>query len=243
MLDKGLYDTDYDWRVEADKGGNLNVVADLGSHWIDLVEFMTGLQIDSVLADLATMIPIRKKRKRAAQSVHDRAAQTLEEKEMEKSVNYERIRVDTEDQAAVLLRFADSPAQGVMTISQVSAGRKFGIFFEISGAKNALAWDGERANELWIGHRDKPNEILVKDPALLEETAQKLLRYPGGVAGEGFIDSHTQCMRVIYEYIRDKNYKKDIKPEFPTFEDGHRDHVLYEAILKSVANKEWAKTI
>jgi len=166
--------------------------------------------------------------------------ETFAGKEMERPVEYEEVKVDTEDLAVVLLRFVDSPARGIMVVSEVTVGRKSRLFFEIYGAKSALAWDGERANELWIGYRDKPNEILIKDPALLDPWIRKYAGYPGG-HGEGFPDSHTQCNRVIYEYIRDEKYKKGVEPEFPTFEDGHREELLCEAILKSARKGEWVK--
>jgi len=227
-----LYDTDYNWRVEADKGGKLRAVSDIGTHWMDIVQFVTGLKIEAVLADLATFIPVRKKPKGEVQ--------TFASKEMEKPREYEEIKVDTEDLALVLFKFANSQARGVMTVSEVTAGRKSRLFFEIYGAKSSLAWDEERANELWIGYRDKPNEILIKDPALLDPSIKEYARYPGG-HGEGFPDSHTQCNRVIYEYIRNEEYKKGTRPEFPTFEDGHWEQLLCEAILESAQKGEWVK--
>ena len=227
-----LYDTDYNWRVEASKAGKLRAVGDLGTHWMDIIEFVTGLRIEAVFADLATFIPTRKKPKGEVETFAGKEKKKLEE--------YEEIKVDTEDLAVVLLKFSGSPARGIMTVSEVTAGRKSRLFFEIYGEKSALAWDEERANEMWIGYRDKPNEILLKDPALLDRDVAKYARYPGG-HGEGFPDSHTQCNRAIYEYIRDEKYKEGVKPEFPTFEDGHRQEVLCDAILESARRGEWVK--
>ena len=227
-----LYDTDYNWRVEASKGGKLRAVGDIGTHWMDTIQFVTSLKIESVLADLATFIPLRKKPRGKVE--------TFAGKEIKKMVEYEEVKVDTEDLAIVLFKFADSQARGVMTVSEVTAGRKSRLFFEIYGSTSALAWDEERANELWIGYRDKPNEILPKDPALIDESVRKYARYPGG-HGEGFPDTHTQCNRAIYEYIRDEKYKEGVKPDFPTFEDGHIQQLLCEAILKSAKTGEWVK--
>jgi len=161
-----LYDTDYNWRVEASKGGKLRAVGDIGTHWMDTIQFVTSLKIESVLADLATFIPLRKKPRGKVE--------TFAGKEIKKMVEYEEVKVDTEDLAIVLFKFADSQARGVMTISEVTAGRKSRLFFEIYGSTSALAWDEERANELWIGYRDKPNEILPKDPALIDESVRKI---------------------------------------------------------------------
>ena len=125
--------------------------------------------------------------------------------------------------------FAKSSVRGVVTVSEVTAGKKSSLFFEIYGSEDALAWNEERANE-----------ILLKDPALLEENTAQYARYPGG-HGEGFPDSHTQCNREIYEYKRDEKYREGTTPSFPTFKDGHRQDVLCDAIHESARKGEWIK--
>lgn len=224
-----LYDTDYNWRVESDKGGKLRAVGDLGTHWLDTVHYITGLKVKSVFADLVTFVPIRKKPKA---DIFTFAGKEL------KPADYEEKKIDTEDYSAVLLKFFDCNTRGVMIISQVSAGKKCSLTLEIFGSKCSAGWDSERANELWIGHRDRANELLVKDPSLMDPFAKKYARYPGGHE-EGFPDSHTQCNRAIYEYIRDKKYKNDIKPDFATFRDGHEEQLICDAILKSNETNKW----
>jgi predicted dehydrogenase len=137
--------------------------------------------------------------------------------------------VSTEDCASVLIRY-EGGARGVMTVSQVSAGRKNRLFYEINGAQSSVAWDGERPNELWTGHRDRPNEILIKDPALLDPEARQYASYPGGHA-EGFPDTFKQLYRSVYGYLDAGDMAAP--PTFPTFEDGHRALVVGEAILRS----------
>jgi len=226
-----LYDTDYNWRVERDKGGPVRAIGDIGTHWLDTIQFVTGLKVEAVFAELSTFIKIRKKPKREIE--------TFAGKEI-KPEEYEEVSMETEDLGIVMLRFSGVDTKGVMTVSQISAGRKCKLFYEISGAKAALAWDSERANELWIGYRDKPNEILPKDPALMDPEVKKYARYPGGHL-EGFPDSHTQCNRAIYEYIRDEKYKKEIPPDFPTFETGHEEQLICDAILESHEKGQWVK--
>lgn len=226
-----LYDTDYNWRVESEKGGAVRAIGDIGTHWLDTIQFVTGLKVEAVFADLGTFIPVRKKPKAAIE--------TFAGKEL-KSTDYEEIPIDTEDCGIVLLKFVGSSTKGVMTVSQISAGRKCRLFYEIFGARGALSWDSEKANQLWIGHRDKPNEILIKDPALMDPLAKEFARYPGG-HGEGFPDSHTQCNRAIYEYINKEKYKRGIPPDFPTFQTGHEEQLLCEAILESHRRGEWVK--
>ena len=145
--------------------------------------------------------------------------------------------IHTEDYATILLRFAGG-ARGVVTASQVSAGRKNRLYFEIDGAKASLAWDSETPNELWIGHRDQPNEVLIKDPSLLDPSARQFASYPGGHA-EGFPDTFKQLYVAVYRYLEAGNF--DALPDFPTFEDGHYELVLGEAILRSARESRWVK--
>ena len=222
-----LWETDYNWRVDASQGGAARAIGDIGSHWLDLAQFLTGLPVREVLADLATFLPVRLK--------PARPQDTFTSAEVERVP----VRVDTEDAASVLLRMGET-ARGVMTVSQMSAGRKNRLVIEVNGARGSIAWDGERPNELWVGHRDRPNELLLKDPALLAEEARPYARYPGGHA-EGFADSHTACNRAIYEYIRAGGRQSGRAPDFPTFADGHRENVLAERILASHREKRWVE--
>ena len=186
-----LLDTDYNWRVEAKEGGEARAIGDIGTHWLDTVQFITGMKIESVFASLGTVIPVRKKPKG---SVETFAGKQL------KPTDYVEVPIDTDDLGIVLLKFRDVDTKAVMTVSQVSAGRKCRLHYEIYCAKGAVAWDSETPNQLWTGFREKANEVLVKDPSLMAQEARPSARYPGG-HGEGFPDSHTHCARTIYEYI------------------------------------------
>lgn len=222
-----LLDTDYNWRVEVSQGGAARAIGDIGSHWLDLAQFLTDLPVRGVLADLTTFLPVRRKPARPLETFTTADVERVS------------VRVETEDAASVLLRLGDT-ARGVMTVSQVSAGRKNRLVIEVNGARGSVAWDGERPNELWTGHRDRPNEVLIKDPALLAEEARSYARYPGGHA-EGFADSHTACNRAIYEYIRAGGRRSGRAPDFATFADGHRENVLAERILVSHRERRWVE--
>jgi predicted dehydrogenase len=224
-----LYDTDYNWRVEAKEGGRARAIGDIGTHWLDTIQFVTGMKIKAVYAQLQTVMPVRKKPKG---SVETFAGKGL------KPSDYTEVKIDTDDLGIVLLAFEGSDAKAVMTVSQVSAGRKCRLYYEIYCANGALSWDSETPNHLWTGYRDKQNALLVKDPSLMSASARPSARYPGG-HGEGFPDSHTHCARTIYEYIRDERFKKGEKPPFPTFEDGHTEMLLCDAILESNRKKKW----
>jgi predicted dehydrogenase len=221
-----LFPTDYNWRVLAKEGGELRAVADIGTHWLDLIHSITGLEIEAVCADLKTVHPVRQRPKGEVQ--------TFKGKE-EKNVATEPVNITTEDFGSILLKFRND-TRGVVWVSQVTAGRKNCIRFEIGGAKATLAWNSEEPNILWIGHREKANESLIRDPALVSDAARRYINYPGGHA-EGFPDTFKQCFRAFYGYIQAGDFAA---PEpFPTFADGHREILLCESILKSHKTQKW----
>lgn len=221
-----LYDTDFNWRVLAEEGGALRAVADIGTHWIDLLTWITGQNVKQVCADLRTFLPVRRRPKGSVETFQSKFGAARET---------EPIAIDTEDYGSLLLRFSGG-ASGSCTVSQVTAGRKNCIRYEIAGSKAALAWNSERPNELWIGRRDRPNELLIRDPALLHPDARRFANYPGG-HNEGFPDSFKQLFRAIYEYIEAGDLRAP-RP-FPTFADGHREVAICEAVLQSHRERRW----
>ena len=223
-----LLPTDWNWRLEPELGGNMRAVADIGSHWLDLVGFISGLKVEAVFADFATFLPVRRKPKTAIETYAGK---------LQTAIEYENQPIHTEDYASILLRFKGG-ARGVVTVSQVSAGRKNRLFYEIDGAKSALSWDSERPNELWIGHRERPNELLIKDPSLLSDSARQFASYPGGHA-EGFPDTFKQHYKAVYRYIEAGDFAAE--PDFPTFRDGHYGLVIGEAIPKSAREGRWVE--
>jgi predicted dehydrogenase len=145
--------------------------------------------------------------------------------------------IATEDYATILLHL-ENDVRGVLTVSQVCSGRKNRLFFEINGSKSSLAWDSERPNELWVGHRTQPNQIIMKDPSLLSPEARAVTSYPGG-HNEGFPDTFKQLYEKVYSYILAGDFSR--KPDFPTFEDGHYEMLLCDAIERSAREKTWVK--
>jgi len=227
-----LKDTDWNWRLLAAEGGELRAVGDIGTHWMDLILFITGLRIDSVFADLATLIPIRQ-RPKVAGATFQGAEKHPDEQDLVPAA--EPIRIETEDWGSVLFRFANG-ARGTMSVSQVTAGRKNQITFEIAGSEGSLAWDSEHPNDLWLGHRDKPNELLIRDPALLAQDIRSFANYPGG-HNEGFPDTFKQLYRAIYEYLAEGDFSR---PKiFAGFEDGHEELLLCEGIIESHRTQTW----
>ncbi|TWU48694.1 1,5-anhydro-D-fructose reductase [Rubripirellula tenax] len=219
-----LKETDFNWRVMADVGGALRAVADIGTHWLDLVQFISGNKIVAVCADLQTVHATRQRQVGGSLTFSDDA-----------SGETEPVSIDTEDAGSILLRFADG-SRGCLHVSQVTAGRKNCLRYEIAGSKQALSWNSEQPNSLWIGHRDRPGEQLVRDPAMMHPSAGGIANYPGGHC-EGFPDTFKQLFKSFYGYI-DAGDLSAPRP-FPTFADGHREVLLCEAILDSHRQQTW----
>ena len=227
-----LFDIDYNWRVEPNLGGESRAVADIGTHWCDTIHFVTGLKIVEVMADLKTVIPIRKKPKKPSE--------TFTGKELQPSIDFEKKQITTEDYGSILFTL-ENDAKGVFTVSQVSAGRKNRLYFEVDGSKLAVAWNQEKPNQLWIGKRDTPNQLLMKDPSLLHPEAKPFADYPGGHP-EAYPDALKMFMRIVYSSIANK--KKGLRIDtdnFPTFADGHCEMLLVDAVLKSHKTRMWTK--
>lgn len=221
-----LKETDWNWRLEPALGGEPRAVADIGSHWLDLLGFVSGQTVSAVCADFATFLPVRK---RPTKPVETFAGKELQPEE------YEARPIHTEDYASILLRFRDG-ARGALTVSQVSAGRKNRLSFEIDGAQASVAWNSERPDELWVGHRERMNELLLRDPALMGPDARASSSYPGGHA-EGFADAFKALYGAIYRAIG--NGSPPAEPDYPTFADGVRALRLGEAILRSAKTGVW----
>jgi predicted dehydrogenase len=221
------YATDYNWRLEPKLSGKSRAVADIGSHWMDLVEHVSGIRIVEVFADFATF---HKTRRKPLKPVETYAGKIL------KPEDYAEIPIDTEDYATVLFRF-DNGARGVLTVSQVSAGRKNRLYFEMDGSKKAVAWESEAPNSIWIGRRDGNNEVMMKDPSLMYPEARALVSFPGG-HNEAFPDTSKQMFREVYDFIGSGARGR---PSFPTFQDGLRELTLCERILASKDRGAWVR--
>jgi predicted dehydrogenase len=226
-----LKDTDYSWRLEPDKGGASSALGDIGSHWCDLAQHISGLRITDVLGDITTVIPKRKKPKGSREAFAASGAGEA----------VEVVDVKVEDLASVMLRF-DNGAKGSFSVGQVCAGHKNDLVLEICGAAASLRWRQEHQNELWIGRRDKANEILQKDPGLIDADVRGYAHLPGGHQ-EAWADAFCNLMRDIYQFIAEGRKPTDAHPPaFATFDDGYRANCVVEAILESAKKGSvWTK--
>ena len=225
-----LKPTDFSWRLEPDKGGASSAFADIGSHWCDLAQHVTGSPIVEVLADLATVIPIRYRPVVSPEAFSGAATDKRE-----------AFRVRSEDLATILVRF-ENGARGCATIGQVCAGHKNDLWIEVNAADASIRWRQEQQNELWIGRRDTANEVLAKDPSLMGPGARPYAHLPGGHQ-EGWADAFANVVRDIYSFIAEGRAPGDRRaPAFATFEDGYRVACLVDAVLESHRNGgAWTK--
>ena len=217
-----LLDTDWNWRLEPELGGDLRAVSDIGSHWMDLTTFLSGKRITSVMADLTTFIKTRQ-----------RPAGPVETFATDRSARTDAREIHTEDAATILLRYEDG-VRGALTVSQISAGRKNSLVFEIDGAESATGWNSERPDELWIGHRGRANEVILRDPGIMNARGRKASYLPGGHA-EGFADTFKALYAAVYTAVA----AGKPGPGYPSFDDGHDEMVVCEAVARSAREGRW----
>jgi predicted dehydrogenase len=220
-----LYPSDWNWRLQPELGGELRAVADIGTHWLDLLTWITGRKIVEVCADLATVVPVRKRPCGRVETFQASAGES------------DDFKITTDDYASILLHF-DGSARGVVTVSQISAGRKTRLWFEVDGSEGSLAWNSESPNTLWIGHRREPNQELIKDPSLMSPETRGYAAYPGGHP-EGYPDTFVQLFKDFYAYLDAGDFSKP--RTFPNFETGHEEMQLCEAIAQSSKERRWVK--
>ena len=223
-----LLETDWNWRLEPDKGGSLRAVGDIGSHWLDLATFLTGLPIVEVMADMATFIPVRAQPRGPVETfATERSSDTVERP------------MATEDVATILLRF-ENGARGSVAVSQISAGRKNSLQWEIDGSTASAAWDSETPDHLWLGHREQPNEVLLRNPALMGAAGRAAAALPGGHV-EGFADTFGALFRAVYADVAGGRPAE--RPPYATFADGHDEMLVGDAIAESARLGRWVDVV
>jgi predicted dehydrogenase len=223
-----LLETDWNWRLVTSRQGGLRAVADIGSHWLDLVAFVTGRRVVEVLADLHTFVP---QRNHPLTEVGTFAGPGV-------AGDVERVRepMSSDDAAGLLLRL-EGGMRGVCSVSQVSAGRKNRLSWELNGSRRSLAWVSEEPEYLWVGHRGRPNEVAGKDPALMSELGAAVTGYPAGHV-EGYPDTFRGLFAAVYADVASGKPAPD--PAYPTFADGHDVALVCEAVTTSAGSGTWA---
>lgn len=219
-----LYDTDYNWRVEASESGKTRVVSDIGTHWLDLMEYITGLTVVELCADFMILHETRKKPMSLVDTFVD----------SKKEIEYEPVTVTTEDHANMLFRLSNG-AIGNAVFSQIIPGRKAELTLNIAGMKQSASWCCDTCNEVWLGRRSEYSCVFEKDPGMLDPSVRINASYPGG-HGEGFPDAFKNGFRAIYADIAQG--PRD-NPPYATFMTGRREIVLCEKTLESARKRQW----
>jgi predicted dehydrogenase len=223
LEDSLLAEDVFEWRLDPARGGDSCAMATIGCHLIDLVGFVLDTAPVSVCADFTTVHPIRRRRLGGGNGAGGGPPR------------FEEVSIRSEEAASVLVRFA-SGARGVLGVSRAAAGRRYRISLEFDGTAAALAWDSEAPNRLWVGHGDRANELLLRDPPLLSETARPYADYPGAYQ-EGFADTFKGLLGAVYRRVADPTGVAG--PDFPTFADGHAAMLVHDAVMASARRGVW----
>ena len=210
---------DDNWRVDTRLGGASRAFADIGSHWCDLAEFVSGHRIVRLSARLLTAIPERA-------SAEGRKAFAADAR------GGEARSVTTEDAALVQFE-TDGGALGSAVVSQISAGRKNRLWLELDGSEEALAFDQESPEELWCGRREAVT-LLRRDPATLTPAAARFAFLPGGHP-QGYADCFDAFVDDVYASVRSGTDAEGM----PTFADGLRAAQITDAVLVSAREDRW----
>jgi predicted dehydrogenase len=221
-----LFPSDWNWRLDPAKGGASRAIADIGSHWMDLLQYITGHRIDEVFAVLDTMHAERQRPRDEVETFGRPGGDSLEP-----------VWIETEDAATVVFR-TDRGVRGTFTVSQMSPGWKNRLFFEIDAATGSLSWDQEDPNRLRIGRRDQANAELPRDPSMLFPEAAALAHYPAGHQ-EGWPDALMNLFVDFYAAVAARRSGAGYQPSFATFEDAHRITQAVEAIVMSQRTSSW----
>ncbi|MGA2111644.1 MAG: Gfo/Idh/MocA family oxidoreductase [Anaerolineales bacterium] len=222
--------TDYNWRMDPETSGPSRATADIGSHWCEIAQFVTGQRIASVSAQFGVVHPTRMKPRLTLEAFAN-VGQDIAE--------CDEVPITTEDYAAVLVKFSGG-AIGTFSVSQVSAGRKNHILLEVNGSRCSLAWNHEDAERLWIGNRDGPSHSILRDPALFHPSAREFCHYPAGHP-EGYVSGFRNLFQAFYACLRSGRRWGQDKPNFPTFWEGHRSMLILDAIIRSARENRWVE--
>jgi predicted dehydrogenase len=214
---------DDNWRVDEKLGGASRTFADIGSHWCDLVEFVSGHRITRVSARLLTAVPERSSAegRRAFEAGGDAGATRA---------------VTTEDAALVQFE-TDGGAVGSVVVSQISPGRKNRLLLELDGSEEAFVFDQENPEELWCGRRESAT-ILRRDPSTLSPNAARLAFLPAGHP-QGYADCFDAFVADFYDGVRSGSPVEGM----PTFADGLRAAQITDAVLTSSRDERWTDVV
>ena len=188
------------WRFDPALGGHMRAITEIGTHWADLATFWTGLRIEAVCAATGNFYPTRYR--------HGRQL-TLEE-------NDQPVTTDTEDAAAVVLRF-ENGAIGTVLLSEVSRGHGNDLSLEVACENGSTAW-----------REAQPDALLAADGAgMARETFSPVPRE----------DTFLPLFEAAYADMARPAQRR--AGGYPTFSDGAYLARVCEAMQKSALDGRW----
>lgn len=218
-----MYDTDYSWRLEPEVAGNSCCIADIGSHWMDIIQHVTGHKIVSVMGDTVTVIPVRKKPAKQQETFKDAV-----------SDDYIEVPIKNEEYAAVLFK-TDKGATGVFHVTEAAAGHGCDFSFEINGSLLSYGWNQEQNDRMWIGRRGGDNSVVIRNPNLISDETKPYTNLAMGHP-EGWNDAFKGNFYAFYKYLYDGKQGERI---YSTLEDAAYIVKLTEKIIESSKQKTW----
>jgi predicted dehydrogenase len=220
-----LLPTDWNWRLQPEQAGEARAIADIGSHWFDLMQFVTGRRVTEVMAELHTFVPVREHPVGPVETFTTAADGTPLLRET----------MSSDDAASIMLRL-EGGGRALLSVSQVAAGNRNAVRLEVNGASDSVRWDSESPDQLWVGHRGRGNETLYRDPSIGHAAATRLMAYPPGHV-EGFPDTFRALFSQVYADIARGGPSR--QPSYPTFADGLDAVQVTEAVLRSSRESRW----
>jgi len=206
-----LKETDFDWRIETAHGGASRAIADIGSHCFDILQYILGEKIVAVKAKRYILHPTRKNK------------------------NDLDVTVENEDAALIQIKF-QSGINGVIRVSQVSAGKKNDLNLIIEGTKQALEWHQEKPDRLWTGNQATGNTEIFADAKYLTGRAKTKINLPNGHA-VGWTDAFMNGINSFYQSIINPN----TKPDYTDFQQAHHIMKIVDACIKSDELGDWVE--
>lgn len=206
----------WDWRLLPEYGGATRVISDVGSHWLDMLSWITGLEVVELSARSALFTPQR--------------------------VNPETgspVTIETEDAAVIIARYSNG-ALASATWSQSSPGRGNHFWFELTGSQRSLLWDQEHPHKMEIGRMEQEQSFWEEYQGPLHPEVQQWITLPDGRVHK-YLDTFPALYQLVYGALENGNLPDD--SVVPTFRDGHREMVLIDAILKASKSQSWEKIV
>jgi predicted dehydrogenase len=215
-------ETDYNWRLIAAEGGKSRAVADIGTHWLDAVQHITGQKVVAVYADLTTFIPVRKKPKVSWPPTWSRSSSR-------------GLRGRGHRHRGPRHHHAEFPAaRRALIACQVCRPQELHPLRD----QRPSSWSERQEPNSCGSGRGRPNGEFIKDPVLFYPEAAPYGYAPCGL-GEGYLDTFRSVFSDFHSWILSGKPMDLAQAPFPTFLTGLAELAIVDAVLESVKSNKW----